>query len=81
VPVCRPPSIGVVGQEAAEVVPYAIEWFTARLDPDAHSESELLASNPHAPQFVLVTLSRSLDALLQGLAAEREGGDDAGPLE
>lgn len=61
--------VGVVAQEVAQVMPYAIESFPAKLQPTDEKATELLAFNPHALQYVLVNALREMDARLQTLEA------------
>ncbi len=62
----------MIAQEALESMPYAVERFRARLDPDDDAATELLAFNPHALQYVLINAVKELDARLQRLEARPE---------
>lgn len=67
----RSEHVGVVAQEAATAMPYAIERFRARLEPDDADETELLAFNPHALQYVLLNALQEVDARLRRMERPR----------
>ena len=66
--------IGVIAQEIAPVMPYSIERFRARMNPGDAYDTELLAFNPHALQYVLVNAVRELEGRLRDLETGREPG-------
>ncbi len=52
--------IGIVAQDAQAYIPYSINTFKAKLNPEDDEETELLNFNSHAITFILINAVKDL---------------------
>lgn len=62
--------IGILAQDVKDIIPYTIDTFKAKLNPDDPKETELFSFNSSALTFVTINALKELDTRLT--AAEQE---------
>lgn len=67
--------IGVIAQDARDVVHYSVSTFRAKLNPQDREEAELYAFNSSALTFVTINAVKALSARIDRLEQVVEGKD------
>jgi predicted RecA/RadA family phage recombinase len=62
--------IGIIGQDIADVAPYTVGTFRAKLNPNDQEETELLNFNSHALTFALINAVKKLDQRIENIKEE-----------
>ena len=64
--------IGVIGQEIANIAPYTVGTYRAKLDPTDVGDTELVNFNSHALTFTLINAVKELNTKIDALRDENE---------